>query len=133
MFHSAGRQVGSPQEVADLITFLVSPRAGSISGSEHLIDRGLVRPSRARSHLEKKCSKARQVHSVETGDLAEATGDAQSRQRLRWTQYSPTCAPRPGIWPRSTFRKLSEIPPDSPSTLTHPLHRALRSVSSEAD
>lgn len=31
-----------PQEVADLITFLVSPRAGSMSGSEHLIDGGTV-------------------------------------------------------------------------------------------
>lgn len=31
-----------PQEVADLITFLVSPRAGSVSGSEHLIDGGTV-------------------------------------------------------------------------------------------
>jgi NAD(P)-dependent dehydrogenase (short-subunit alcohol dehydrogenase family) len=31
-----------PQAVADLITFLVSPRAGSISGSEHLIDGGTV-------------------------------------------------------------------------------------------
>jgi len=31
-----------PQEVADLITFLASPRAGSISGSEHLIDGGTV-------------------------------------------------------------------------------------------
>ncbi|WP_377154493.1 SDR family oxidoreductase [Roseateles sp. UC29_93] len=31
-----------PQEVADLITFLVSPRAGSISGSEYLIDGGTV-------------------------------------------------------------------------------------------
>ena len=27
-----------PQEVADLITFLVSPRAASVSGSEHVID-----------------------------------------------------------------------------------------------
>lgn len=31
-----------PQEVADLIAFLASPRAGSISGSEHLIDGGTV-------------------------------------------------------------------------------------------
>jgi len=31
-----------PEEVADLITFLASPRAGSISGSEYLIDGGTV-------------------------------------------------------------------------------------------
>lgn len=31
-----------PEEVADLIMFLASPRAGSMSGSEHLIDGGTV-------------------------------------------------------------------------------------------
>ncbi|MDY0747767.1 SDR family oxidoreductase [Paucibacter sp. R3-3] len=31
-----------PEEVADLITFLTSPRAGSISGAEYLIDGGTV-------------------------------------------------------------------------------------------
>jgi NAD(P)-dependent dehydrogenase (short-subunit alcohol dehydrogenase family) len=31
-----------PQEVADLIIFLASPRAGAISGSEHVIDGGTL-------------------------------------------------------------------------------------------
>jgi NAD(P)-dependent dehydrogenase (short-subunit alcohol dehydrogenase family) len=31
-----------PQEVADFITFLVSPRAASVAGSEHVIDGGTV-------------------------------------------------------------------------------------------
>lgn len=31
-----------PHEVADMITFLVSPRAASVSGSEHVIDGGTV-------------------------------------------------------------------------------------------
>jgi NAD(P)-dependent dehydrogenase (short-subunit alcohol dehydrogenase family) len=32
----------TPQEVADLIVFLASPRAGSVTGSEHVIDGGTV-------------------------------------------------------------------------------------------
>ena len=32
-----------PEEVADLIAFLASPRAASISGSEHRIDGGTVK------------------------------------------------------------------------------------------
>jgi len=31
-----------PQEVADLIAFLASPRAASIAGSEHRIDGGTI-------------------------------------------------------------------------------------------
>ena len=31
-----------PEEVADLIAFLVSPRAGSITGTEYVIDGGTV-------------------------------------------------------------------------------------------
>jgi NAD(P)-dependent dehydrogenase (short-subunit alcohol dehydrogenase family) len=31
-----------PQEVADLITFLVSPRAASITSTEYVIDGGTV-------------------------------------------------------------------------------------------
>jgi NAD(P)-dependent dehydrogenase (short-subunit alcohol dehydrogenase family) len=31
-----------PKEVADLIAFLVSPRAGSITGTEYVIDGGTV-------------------------------------------------------------------------------------------
>ena len=31
-----------PREVADLIAFLISPRAGSITGTEYVIDGGTV-------------------------------------------------------------------------------------------
>ncbi len=31
-----------PDEMADLIAFLASPRAGSITGSEHVIDGGTI-------------------------------------------------------------------------------------------
>jgi NAD(P)-dependent dehydrogenase (short-subunit alcohol dehydrogenase family) len=36
-----GRPV-QPREIADLITFLVSPRAASITGTEYVIDGGTV-------------------------------------------------------------------------------------------
>ena len=35
-------RTASPEEVADLIAFLVSPRAGSITGVEYVIDGGTV-------------------------------------------------------------------------------------------
>ncbi|MFV2093247.1 MAG: SDR family NAD(P)-dependent oxidoreductase, partial [Hyphomicrobiales bacterium] len=39
--HPLGR-IGEPEEVAELIAFLASDRAGFITGSDHLIDGGLT-------------------------------------------------------------------------------------------
>lgn len=36
-------RLSEPAEVADLITYLLSPRAGNITGSDHLIDGGAIR------------------------------------------------------------------------------------------
>jgi NAD(P)-dependent dehydrogenase (short-subunit alcohol dehydrogenase family) len=38
----AFRACPAPKEVADLIAFLVSPRAASITGTEYVIDEGTV-------------------------------------------------------------------------------------------
>lgn len=39
--HPLGR-IGEPEEVAELVAFLASPRAGFITGSDHVIDGGLI-------------------------------------------------------------------------------------------
>jgi NAD(P)-dependent dehydrogenase (short-subunit alcohol dehydrogenase family) len=39
--HPIGR-IGEPEEVAELVAFLASPRAGFITGSDHVIDGGLT-------------------------------------------------------------------------------------------
>jgi len=39
---AAGRRPAQPQEVADMVALLVSPRAGAITGTEHVVNGGTV-------------------------------------------------------------------------------------------